>query len=337
MAETREVRVEADGARLAGTLALSGQPEPQPGIILLHGSGWGERRFYEAFVELFTRAGIATLTFDRRGSGESTGDPAMDIERWAGDAVTVYDVLREQPEIDATRTALWGYSNGAWVATLAASKAPDLAALVLTGTSAVSPARAETYRRVEDLRARGIGEATLEAIREAWTLIFECTAEGLWDEERKRSLESARAVIESDRDLARLPVPNFVQANPRLSSIPLFDQPPLNSDLAPAAGTLPGMAFEPLPCFAAIRCPVLVVLAEDDANAAPRESLELYRRVAAARTPGTFDVALLEGSPHTFTRKPRADDELGRVLGLEEFRPDYLDTMSSWLQTHLQA
>lgn len=337
MSNEEPMVVEAGGATLHGTLHLArGGAEPQPAIVLLHGASGGERTSFPAYVERFRSEGIAVVTFDRRGSGQSTGAPDMDIERWAADAASVHHWTAAQHAVDPGRVALWGYSNGAWVAADAA-RVSSCAALVLAGAAAVSPGRSEAYRRVEDLRPFGIADATLDAIYEAWSIIFDCLGAGLWDAERKRRLEAARSVIEADTSLPSVPVPEFVRANPRLDSIPRFDRPPLDGDLGALAGAMPWMAYDPLPALAATTCPVLVMLAERDLNNPSAESAPLFREAATGRA-GPMTVVVIPGASHSFTLQPRTDRDVlagAPPPSVEDLLPEYLETMARWLAEQL--
>ena len=63
---------------LSGTLLLPESRGPHPAIVLAHGSGAQDRNGYLANIRFMAdhlaRHGIAVLTFDKRGSGRSTGD-----------------------------------------------------------------------------------------------------------------------------------------------------------------------------------------------------------------------------------------------------------------------
>lgn len=329
-----------DGAVLRGNLHCPNVESLQPCVVLLHGAAWGERRFYKAFVDRFTAEGMAVLAFDRRGSGDSTGEGNMDITRWADDAGAVRGWAAARPEIDSARVALWGYSNGAWVAAAAAARVDAPGALVMAGASAVSPYRAEVFRRVTDLRSQGIGAETLAAVEEAWTLIFECVGAGLFDDDRQRRLAVVKDLILADTKLEALPVPAFVMANPLLDSVPRFDRPPLDGDLASMAGTVPSMAYDPVPDLRKLRWPTLVVLAENDENLPVSESVRIFSDLARSRPVGEFEVVVVQGVGHAFTRQPMADRDGGASplpLTAADFAPGYLDTMASWLARRLGA
>ena len=193
-----QVTFQSAGARLAGTLTLPPGPGPHPVVVLLHGASWGLRAFYDAYVEAFLEAGVGTFAFDRRGEGESEGSAKQDIFAFEADAEAAFAHLQTLPGVDSARVGLWGYSNGAWVATLAASRLPDCAFLVLTGAAGVSPGASEAFRRSEDLRAQGISEATLDAVRATWLIVFDYLAHGEWRPDWDHELARCRAVIAAD-------------------------------------------------------------------------------------------------------------------------------------------
>lgn len=300
---------------------------------MLHGAGQGEREFYRTVAERFAEVGVASLIFDRRGHGESDGPRDMDLFVLGRDAAAAWRFLREQPEVDAAHVGLWGYSNGAWVASLAAADLPDLAFLVLAGAAGVTPGRAEAYRRAHDLRTQGIAAETVAAVERAWTLIFGYVGSGAPDDHAGEELARLAEVIRADAALERLAVPEFVKERPELDSVPRFDRPPLSGSLDAIAGSSPDMDYDPIPVLMDLKCPALVVLAENDANVPPDESFRQFRLVAKSR-PGVR-VEVLAGAGHSFTATPVSErdgaDLLRRPLTRDEYYPGYLDVMAGWL------
>jgi dienelactone hydrolase len=326
----REVRFRSGDVELVGEIISPAGLEPSPGVVLLHAAGWGERRFYRAHAEAFAEAGIASLIFDRRGEGQSSGPRVMAIPVLAGDASAAWEFIREQPEIAPERAGLWGYSNGAWVASLAAEQVQP-AFLVLAGAAGVSPAEAEVYRRTEDLRRQGIGGATLAAVERAWTILFGSMVTGEWDDARDAELRQLAAAIRGNRELAELPVPEFVKANPLLSSVPPFDSPLLASPGATVPGASPEMGYDPIPSLESVSCPVLVVMAEHDANVPVAESVRRFESVAAGRA-AEFRVEVIPGAQHSFTVAGYTDrDGMREPLTAEQFLPGYLAQMAQWI------
>lgn len=328
--------IQSGDVRLAGDLIVPASPPPWPGVVLLHGSSWGERRFLRVFAETFAAAGLASLSFDRRGEGESGGTKEMDFALLAADARAAWRTLATHPQIDANRVGLWGFSNGAWVGALAAAGWPRLAFLLLTGAAGVSPGEAEAYRRTADLRAQGIAAPTLAAAERWWRIFFAYLSGGDWEPAWDAELGQLNAVLATDAQLAALPVPDFVRANPVLSSVPGLAA--LNADERERiAGAVPSMAFDPIPSLARVACPVLVLLGSEDENQPIASSLPRFEALAAARGDGMFAVEVLPGADHMFSRDGLGAATRGgglpRPMRADDILPEYLARMTEWLRT----
>lgn len=294
----------------------------------MHGAGEGERAHYRAFAECFAAAGIASLIYDRRGHGESDGPRDMDLFVLGKDAEAAFSSMGGQSGVDPTRVGIWGYSNGAWVASLAA-EAVGPAFLVLAGASGVTPGRAEAYRRAEDLRSQGIGDETVTAVERAWTLIFDMLAIRTVDENRHDELHGLSGIIRSDSALDNIEVPDFVRERPELDSVPRFDRPPLSGPPEALAGTSPDMGYDPIPVLMRLSCPTLIVLAENDANTAPMDSLARFELVRSGR-PGVR-VEVLPGADHQFSASGGRPRTPGTVRTVADYYPGYLDLMAGWI------
>lgn len=140
------VTVPANGFNLVGTLSQpSGSPNAKgryPAIVLVAGSGVEDRDENVAGVPIFAQlagaladAGYYVLRYDKRGTGQSGGrEEAATIDDYADDVRAAVAYLRERKDVDPKRVALFGYSDGAWVALSAAAKEEDnVAAVILAG------------------------------------------------------------------------------------------------------------------------------------------------------------------------------------------------------------
>lgn len=130
------VRFYSDGLQLAGTLYLpaagpAGQDGLVPAVVLC--AGWVGGRYHRAaaFAAGFTCRGIALLSFEYRGWGESEGDRT---KLWPGEQVTdvraAVSYLRQRPDIDGDRIALFGKEHGSAVAAQATADDPAVKALI---------------------------------------------------------------------------------------------------------------------------------------------------------------------------------------------------------------
>src|SRR5262249_11200724 len=127
--------------RLAGTLTVPPGPGPHPAVVFVHGSGPQTRASYAVEVDRLARHGIASLAFDKRGTGESAGDWHLaDFDVLAEDVLAGVQLLRRHPRIRPDKVGLLGGSQAGWVIPLAASRCEDIAFIVLFSGGAVMPA-----------------------------------------------------------------------------------------------------------------------------------------------------------------------------------------------------
>ncbi|MFD8383254.1 alpha/beta hydrolase family protein [Streptomyces sp. NPDC059679] len=144
------------GLVLHGTvLSRDGASGPEPGIVLVGGSGSGPREEYRQEAEAFARAGITTLVYDKRTVGYSLLH--RDFGLLADDALAGVRLLRSRTGVNPRQVGLWGFSEGGWVAPLAASRSTDVAFVVTIGGSGYDPLRTETWNLATHLRHQGVG------------------------------------------------------------------------------------------------------------------------------------------------------------------------------------
>jgi len=97
-----------------------------PVVLMCHGFAGnkaGKYRIYVSLAESLAKAGIASLRFDFRGSGDSEGHFSdMTIQSEVSDVITNYHFLKKHAAIDSKRIGLLGNSFGGAIAILAANK-----------------------------------------------------------------------------------------------------------------------------------------------------------------------------------------------------------------------
>ena len=124
----RAFRTRNDSIQLAGEL-VSPKAKPNGVLVVVHGSGDGPHRAYDLWTDFFVSRGWAVVVFDKRGSGESTGDwHDANFVTLAADVRTVLGWAREQNELAGLRFGLWGASQAGWIIPqLTAENAVDFA------------------------------------------------------------------------------------------------------------------------------------------------------------------------------------------------------------------
>jgi dienelactone hydrolase len=148
------------GVTLHGTVVAPPGGTKLPGLVMVDGSGEHSRNDHRVEAEAFARQGIATLVYDKRTEGYSQFERSYST--LADDALAAVEVLRKRPEVDPARVGVWGLSEGGWVAPLAASKAPEHVAFVITlGANGVEPSRQQAWAIENQLRRLGMDGSTV--------------------------------------------------------------------------------------------------------------------------------------------------------------------------------
>jgi hypothetical protein len=146
----RELVIDAGDVRLAAGLVLpapaAGPPRKHPAVLLLPGSGPVDRNSDHRRLRLgITRlladhladAGIASLRYDRRGVGASSGDfRSSGLTEALADARHALGHLAAAPEVDPARLAVLGHSEGALLAARLGAEQAAVRAVVLLACSA---------------------------------------------------------------------------------------------------------------------------------------------------------------------------------------------------------
>ncbi|MHC5004898.1 MAG: alpha/beta hydrolase family protein, partial [Planctomycetota bacterium] len=267
-----------DGHRLAGTLTIPDPaahgPGPHPAAVLVSGSGpqdrdetvFGHKPFL-VIADALTRAGVAVLRYDDRGTAESTGDfTAATSEDFASDAAAAVHRARGHDAVDARRVGVIGHSEGGLIAPMVARRDADLAFVVLLSGPAVPGTEILLLQAEKILRAEGADEATITRNRERQEQIFALLAEDHPDDERAEALRVmlAEAIAE---------LGEFAQSPQTTAAI----------DAQVEQLTAPWMrfflAYDPRPALAAVPCPLLAMNGTLDLQVWHEQNLDEIERV----------------------------------------------------------
>jgi dienelactone hydrolase len=159
---------------LSGTLVLPSGKGPHPALIRIQGAGPQTRR--NAYDGWFAYHGVAYLSFDKRGTGKSTGDwREAGISELADDVLAAVRFLRQRKDIDSDQIGIEGDSEGGWVAPVVATRDPRIKFIVIWAGPAIDYV-AELMNEVEEnLKASGLNgddlRKALEFKRQAFGLL----------------------------------------------------------------------------------------------------------------------------------------------------------------------
>lgn len=123
---------------------------PFPAVVIVSGSEKATRHTFDLWGMFFASRGLAVLSYDKRGVGQSTGRFAAtpsqgNLLNLAGDVVAGARWLRSQSEIDPKRIGLTGGSQAGWIIAIAASESSDVAFAAIQSGAAMSVGRERAY------------------------------------------------------------------------------------------------------------------------------------------------------------------------------------------------
>ena len=124
----RRVEIPFEGSRMVGVLRAPLSPGPHAIVILIPGldSAKEELRPTE---QMFLDRDLATFSVDGPGQGEAEYDLAIRPD-WEVPGAAIIDALGELPEVDVTRTGVWGVSLGGYYAPRIATGEPRVRAVI---------------------------------------------------------------------------------------------------------------------------------------------------------------------------------------------------------------
>lgn len=136
-----EIAIDSDGNRLSGTVCLPDDHRRFPLVLMVHGSGpldrdenmKGQRLdVFNTIAHCLAREGIASLRYDKRGCGRSSGDYyAAGIADLVNDAVRWFDALSQRTFVTADRIFALGHSEGCIIVPQVSLRRPAVAGLIL--------------------------------------------------------------------------------------------------------------------------------------------------------------------------------------------------------------
>ncbi len=289
--QEESLRIPVDGYLLAGTLMLPQTAGPHPAVVVCHLANTHQRDYYRLYAAPFVQRGIAAFIYDKRGSGESTGTPLFsEIFQLADDATAIVRALQRHPALRADAIGLWGMSNGAWVAPLAASRVGNAAFVIGASVAGVSPARQEQFRRANVARTLGASPRAVALIERLWEQLFQFMADGQWHDE----LETILQQVYADEELQRLPA--HPEHSPELQPVP--PQMPIADIRANQGGTWAEGGFDPAPVYAQLPCPIFCVWGEHDTVLPVDESVQRLEQALEQHKHPSYQLQIIPHATH---------------------------------------
>jgi len=144
-----------------------------PLVALAHGSEASDRYSFGPIPLALAAQGFAVLAYDKRGTGVSGGDwAASGLEDYADDLVAGIRAMTRRPDVDSARVGVLGFSEGGWVAPLAASRSAAIKSIAVVNGGARTKGDAYVFKVRRETEAAGRPASVVDSIaRSAQDLI----------------------------------------------------------------------------------------------------------------------------------------------------------------------
>lgn len=308
--------VASDGARLTATLRTPTGRGPFPVVLMLGGSGPQVRGGFTRLQDSLLAAGIATLEYDKRGCGQSTGERIETVERLSADAEAALAWLRTRRGIDASRILVLGSSQGGVIAPAVAVRDKRLRGVVMQVAPAVPGAQVASDQVARQLSMQ-------------WP-------QGGSYQQQRLFTDSLIAIVQSTTDPAamRAGISAAVAEAVKTGRIPQDAAKDLVTGFTDASmrDVLP---YRPFQTLRRLRGPALLVYGTKDVMVSSDQNAPAARE--ALKQNPEARVVVLEGLNH-FLQRPHTDDpEEWRRLGGMMSDPQAMNLIVAWIEGTLDV
>ena len=270
----------ADDLTLAGEFVLPDGAGPHPAVILLSGSGAhnrdsqiGQHRPFARIAKAFAAAGLATLRYDDRGVGGSSGANTASLSDDARDAEAALDFLCTRAEVDPHRIGFLGHSAGALAAARVSNRRPGMAFTVLFAGAAVPGDTLLHVQIAAGMRAQGFSDGEIATNDERITALIAAA---------RRGGDAVHDMVD------RLAAESGASDEWKEQHAAMFGHPWL----------LDFINYDPVPAISALSMPTLALFGSTDTIVPVDGNMGPMRRALKSNSDAEIDV--LEGHNHFF-------------------------------------
>ncbi len=268
---------------LSGTLLIPRTPGTHPAIVLVHGSlaetRWGTIMF---FADRFARRGIAALVYDKRGTGDSTGDwKTATYQELSDDALAGVHLLEQRKDIRPNQIGAFGHSEGGALVAVMASRSKKVAYIISADGTTGPSYKQDLFRVRKIVEANGL---TKDEVTKAMDFY------NMW-------LQVARTGNGRDQ---------LDAAIPKVANEKWFDlvAPPPKDHWA-WTEYRKRADFDSLPYWAKVKVPVLLLYGELEEKVPATESIEQIDETLRAAGNLDYTELLIPGAQHNLTVHPK--------------------------------
>jgi uncharacterized protein len=252
------------------------------------------------------RRGIATLIYDKRGSGKSTGDwKSADFNVLASDALAAVGFLQQQDGINPKKIGIHGHSQGASIAPLIASQSKSVAFVLADAANGVPMWQSEIFSQqayVRELGLKGNDLVNAEQFIERAVQV-ERTGSGL-----EALIREHTAALQSGQAWAKETAP------PEEDSY-FWKFFPIIAN------------YNPADYWRRVTVPVLIVEAGKDERVPVDSSIAAIQQALKEGRNSDYTIVVFPNAPHTFVERAKS----GEPFRWPCITSGYADLLASWV------
>jgi uncharacterized protein len=293
-ARVEEITFQSGEFSLVGDLRTPAGTGPFPVVLFVHGSGPIDRTFFGYYLPIMERmlqAGYAVFSWDKPGTGESTGQlsDTRVLHQRAQIVLDAIEVMKAPPDIDPGRIGLWGISQAGHVMPLVLSQSEDVAFMICVSCAGMSGLDQMAYQITSF--AMFCADVPEENADQRTTLLAEL--------DEARTFETYKEYLHYREVLDA-----FVDISP-------YRREKLLEVLAQtgASGVIPEEAWlendpeieywwNPVEVLEQVRIPVLAIFGDRDSNGDPLQGAYAWRKALEQAGNRNFRVVLYPGVEH---------------------------------------
>jgi fermentation-respiration switch protein FrsA (DUF1100 family) len=320
--ENKEVQI-----KLVGTLSFPKTEGTHPAVLLIDGSGLGDRndvilgqRSMLVLADHLTRQGIAVLTADKRGVWRSTGNFSQaTTEDFASDVMAGVAYLKSRREINPKQIGLVGLSEGAMIATIVAAQSQDVAFIVEMAGPGIGLDAIMVEQKCLYAKATGMVDEDIQILRK-WYYHFYTTAKA-----ENNNLTAEQTIRDAFEKMPEEEREVLGWSEGKLAG-------EIQRVLTPWSRYL--LNYDPKSFLLKVQCPVLALNGENDQQVVAEDNLIGIEQALKAGGNNRVTVMKLKGLNHNF-QTAETGSELEYTMIEERIAPLAMQTISEWIQKQM--
>lgn len=288
--EKQSIQFTSGHTTLSGNLFLPEGDNKYPAVIILHGGSSNveaHRSTSTYYAQKFVKKGIATLIYDKRGTGNSSGDFSQStFDDFVSDAINATRFLQTRDKINPQQIGIFGPSQGGRIAALAAARSHDVAFVASISTPLVSIADLCYFSSMYFIERMGISDSLKILVDPLWIKHYKSVEKG--DVQGLKQLDREIEKFYATVDTIFLPLTS--DKLDHLKDFRLGDfQPQYNS-----------MTRDYISELSEVKVPWLNIYAEFDEAVPVESSIEIMREQMAMGGNTKYEIKVIPDVNHGF-------------------------------------